>query len=146
MLNLQTGFGNPDTQDFVYFNHLVSDATQLTPDWHAELNSVEDPIVGSSDVEIQLLGFGSARMEARLLFHKREDFYRLQAMVGRKASLVLLNNWTRQRGEVFHRLGHDYVRHDNVLLLDLVPQFRTGGTLAVATFVASTSGLGVQQW
>ena len=146
MLNLLTGFGNPDTQEFVRFNVLVPRSTNIVPDWHPPLRMVEDAIVGSSDVEIQVLGFDAARVEHTLLFHNRDDYYALQAMLGHKRTLVMLAGQSRFRGIVKHRLGHDYAYHDNILLTNLVPEFRVGATLARATFTRSASGLGVGQW
>ena len=146
MLNLLTGFGNPDTQEFVRFNVLVPRSTNIVPDWHPPLRIVEDSIVGSSDVEVQVLGFESAKVEHTLLFHNRDDYYALQAMLGHKRTLVMLAGQSRFRGTVKHWLGHDYAYHDNVLLTNLVPEFRVGATLARATFTRSASGLGVGQW
>lgn len=140
-MKLITGFGEQGTQDFVYFTHLTNEDGHV-PDWHANLRYVEDSIVGSSNSEIQILGFDSAKMEARLKFHSREDYYRLQSKVGHKATLVLVAYLTRFQGQMFHWRGRDYEVFDDVLLLDLVPQKRTGATLATATFVRSASGLG----
>lgn len=146
MLNLLTGFGTPDTQEFVRFNVLVPRNTNIVPDWHPPLQIVEDSIVGSSDVEIQVLGFDAAKVEHTLLFRNRDDYYALQAMLGYKRTLVLMAGQSRYRGTVRHVLGHDYAYHDNILLTNLVPEFRVGATLARATFTRSSSGLGVGQW
>lgn len=140
-MKLVTGFGERGTQDFVYFTHLTN-ADGRVPDWHANLRYVENQIVGSNNVEIQILGYDAAKMEARLKFHSREDYYRLQAKVGQKATLVLTAYLTRFQGQVFHWRGHDYEAFDNILLLGLVPQMRVGSTLATATFVRASSGVG----
>lgn len=140
-MKLVTGFGERGTQDFVYFTHLTSE-TGRVPDWHANLRYVEDPIVGSNNTEIQILGYDAAKMEARLKFHSRDDYYRLQAKVGQKGTLVLVAYLTRFQGQTFHWRGRDYEAFDDVLLLNLVPQMRTGATLATATFVRASSGIG----
>ena len=146
MLNLLTGFGTPNTQEFVRFNVLVPRDTSVVPDWHPPLRIVEDGIVGSSDVEVQVLGFDAAKVTHTLLFRRRDDYYDLQAMLGHKRTLVMLAGQSRFRGTVRHLLGHDYAYHDNILLTDLEPEFRVGATLARATFTRSASGLGVGQW
>lgn len=144
--HLLTGFGTPNTQDFARFTVLVPRGTNIIPDWHPPLRIVEDAIVGSSDVEVQVLGFDSAKVEHTLFFRSREDYYHLQSMLGHKRTLVLTAGYSRFKGNIRHWLGHDYEHHENILLTDLVPEMRVGATLARATFTRSASGLGVGQW
>lgn len=142
-LKLYTGFGYPDTEDFARFTVLVPRTTGIVPDWNPAPRIVEDQIVGSSDIEVQVLGFGSASVEHDLLFDSRESFYHLQTMLGQRRTLVLMAGYSRFPGNVHHILGKSYEYHDGILLTRLVPQLRVGATLAKATFMRSSSGLGV---
>lgn len=142
-LKLYTGFGDPDTQDFARFTVLVPRNTGIVPDWNPAPRIIEDQIVGSSDIEVQVLGFGSATVEHELYFDSRESFYHLQTMLGQKRTLVLLKGYSRFPANVHHILGKDYEYHDDILLTRLVPQMRVGATLARATFLRSSNGLGV---
>lgn len=138
------GFGNPGTQDFARFGVLVSSAG-VYPDWNPGLRVVEDAIVGSDSFEVQILGFGSARLTLRLSFETREQFRAFQSKWGKKQTLVLYAGFTRHEGEVFHWQDRDYEKFNNTLLIDVggVEHQPDGSVECNATFMRSASGMGV---
>lgn len=138
------GFGIPGTQDFARFDVLTS-AAGVYPDWSPSLRAVEDAIVGSDNFEIQILGFGSARLTLHLDFDTREQFRSFQSRWGKRETLVLFAGFTRHEGDVHHWQGRDYETFPNTLLIDVrsVNHMVDGSVECQATFVRSASGMGV---
>lgn len=142
------GFGVPETQDFARFTVLADSASGVYPDWNPVTSVVTDYIVGSNNFEKQILGFGEARISLRLKFDSREQFRAFQASWFRKATLVLLAQFTRHEGEVRHWQGRDYEFYPDTLLESIsgVENYVDGTVECSATFTRSASGLGVGQW
>ena len=142
------GFGVPETQDFARFTVMADSASGVYPDWSPVTHVVTDYIVGSSNFEKQILGFGEARITLRLKFDSRDQFRAFQARWFSKQTLVLLAQFARHEGEVRHWLGRDYEFYPDTLLEDIGSVLhQVGGTVeCTATFTRSASGLGVGQW
>lgn len=138
------GFGIPGTQNFARF-HVLTNSAGVYPDWNPGLRVVEDAIVGSDNFEIQILGFGSARVTLHLDFESREQFRAFQAHWGKRETLVLYDGFTRHEGDVHHWQGRDYESFHNTLLIDVsnVRHMVGGSVECNATFMRSASGMGV---
>lgn len=142
-MTFRTGFGVPDTMNFARFTVMADRTTGMYPTFASALQTVVDPIIGSDDFEVQITGFGPSTVTLSLDFDSRDDYFKLQALVGKKHTLVLIAGFTAFEQDVKHVHGTDYESFPNTLLTSLVPDMRVGETYATATFVRSAQGMGV---
>ena len=142
-MNPRIGFGDTTSNDFASFTILADSNSGMYPTFASRLRTVQDNIVGSDDFEIQIMGFEDARVTLRLDFDSRDDYFKLQAMIGRKRTLVLYAGFTAFKQDARPWQGQDYAFFTNTLLVELVDEMRVGETYATATFIRSSAGMGV---
>lgn len=137
------GFGVPGTQDFARFNILADNSSGMYGAWMPQARIVENPIVGSMDTEVQITHVGIAKLTLRLQFDSREDYFKLQAMLLKRQTLVLYKGFVPHTGDSFHWKGRDYEGFPATLLASLGPAFGIDDTEAIASFWRAPDRMGV---
>lgn len=137
------GFGTPNTQDFARFTILADVRSGMYGAWMPQVRVVEDAIVGSMSSEVQITHVGVSKLSLRLEFATRDDYFKLQSLLTKKRTLVLIKGFVPHTGQAFHWEGQDYEEFPNTILTDLGPMFGIDDTEAVASFWRAPDLLGV---
>lgn len=137
------GFGTPGTQDFARFDVIADTNSGMYGAWTPTPRIVETPIVGSMTTEVQITHVGLAKLNLRLQFDDREDYFKLQSMLLKRKTLVLIKGFVPHTGEAYHWQGRDYEQFPATLLASLVPNFGIDDTTATASFWRAPDRMGV---
>ena len=140
---IEIGFGIPKTQDFARFTILADFNSGVYGAWMPQVSAVQDAIVGSAHSEVQITHVGVSPLTLRLRFDSQADYFKLQAMLTKKRTLVLYKGFVPHEGETYHWRGRDYELYPETLLRNLSPSFGVGDTEATAEFWRAPDRMGI---